>query len=102
MQKICFKENIISSFKNLWEDKELSDVTLVCEDGQQIVAHKIVISSSNPFFMELLKKNKAPSTSQIHEGLRSDHLEATRTFSVYFGEANVLQENIDAFFALAE
>ena len=55
-----FKENITSSFKELRENREFTDVTLACEDGQQLEAHKVVLVSSSPFFMELLKKNKHP------------------------------------------
>lgn len=47
-EKLClqwndFKESIIHSFG------ELKDV---CEDGQQIEAHKVVLASSSPFFHE--------------------------------------------------
>ena len=64
-EKLClqwndFQENITSTFKELREDTELTDVTLACEDGQQIETHKVVLASSSPFFMELLKKNEHP------------------------------------------
>ena len=75
-EKLClqwndFKENITSSFKELREDIDFTDVTLACEDGQQIEAHKVVLTSSSPFFMELLKKNKHArrSSSSLHERL---------------------------------
>ena len=40
-EKLClqwndFRENITSSFKELRIDREFTDVTLACEDGQQI------------------------------------------------------------------
>ena len=45
-EKLClkwndFQENILSRFKDLRHEKEFTDVTLVCEDGEQIEAHKI-------------------------------------------------------------
>ena len=51
-EKLClqwndFKENIISSVGNLKEDKDFTDVTLACEDGRQIEAHKIILSGSS-------------------------------------------------------
>ena len=105
-EKLClqwndFKENITSSFRSLREDGEFTDVTLACEDGQQVEAHKVVLSSSSPFFMELLKKTKHPHPFIYMRGLRSDDLVAIMDF-LYCGEANVLQENLDAFLALAE
>ena len=35
-------------FGNLIEDKDF-DVTLACEDGQQVEAHKVILAASNPF-----------------------------------------------------
>ena len=105
-EKLClqwndFKENITSSFRNLREDREFTDVTLACEDGQQIEAHKVVLSSSSPFFMELLKKTKHPQPLIYMRGLSSEDLVAIMDF-LYYGETSVLQENLDAFLALAE
>ena len=105
-EKLClqwndFKDNITSSFRNLREDKDFTDVTLACEDGHQIEAHKVVLASSSPFFMELLKKTKHPQPLIYMRGLRSEDLVAIMDF-LYYGEANVLQENLDAFLALAE
>ena len=54
-EKLClkwndFQENAISAFGTLREDREFTDVTLACEDGQQVEAHKEVLTSSSPFF----------------------------------------------------
>ena len=43
-EKLClqwndFKENITLSFKALRDDKDFTDVTLACEDGQHIEVH---------------------------------------------------------------
>ena len=105
-EKLClqwndFKENITSSFKELRANREFTDVTLACEDGQQIEAHKVVLVSSSPFFMELLKKNKHPHPLIYMRGLRSEDVMAIMDF-LYQGEANVLQDDLDNFLALAE
>ena len=52
-EKLClqwndFQENIKSAFGNLREDSEFSDVTLACEDGQQLEAHKVILNGSRP------------------------------------------------------
>ena len=64
-EKFClqwndFKDNVSSAFGNLRDDREFADVTLACEDGQQIEVHKLILASSSPFFWELLKKNNTP------------------------------------------
>ena len=104
--KLClqwndFKENITFSFKELKEDREFTDVTLACEDGQQVEAHKVVLASSSPFFMELLKKHKHPHPLVYMKGLKSEDLLAVIDF-LYCGEANVFQDNLDSFLALAQ
>ena len=52
-EKLClqwndFKENITASFRELREDKDFTDITLACEDGKLIDAHKVVLALSSP------------------------------------------------------
>ena len=42
-----FEDN---AFGEMREGKDFSDVTLACEDVQQVEAHKEVLISSSPFF----------------------------------------------------
>ena len=58
LQRNDFRANISTSFGHLRTDGDLTDVTLACEDGSQVEAHKVVPAASSPFFMNLLKKNK--------------------------------------------
>ena len=105
-EKLClkwndFQENLNSAFGVLRNDQDFADVTLACEDGTQIMAHKVVLASSSPFFMEILKKNKHSHPMIYMRGLKSDDLVAMVDF-LYFKEANVKQEGLDAFLGLAE
>ena len=50
-----FRKNISSTFGDLREDKEFTDVTMACEDGQQVKAHKVVLIASSPFFLNILR-----------------------------------------------
>ena len=96
-----FKDNAIGSLRNLKDDKDFLDVTLASEDGKQIEAHKVILAISNPFFQSLLKGNKHPHPLIYMRGVQSDDLLAIVDF-VYFGEANVYQENLDSFLAITE
>merc|ERR1719319_5548 len=80
---------------------EFDDVTLACEDGQQVEAHKVILASSSPFFLNLLRRNKHPHPLIYMRGLKSEDLVAMIDF-LYCGEANVYQENLDSFLAVAE
>ena len=57
-EKLClqwndFKENISSAFGGLRQDKELTDVTLACDDDQQVEADKVVLVASSPFLLNI-------------------------------------------------
>ena len=96
-----FQENLNSAFGVLRNDKDFADVTLVCEDGTHIETHKVILASSSPFFMEMLKKNKHPHPLIYIRGLKAMELVAMVDF-LYFGEANVYQESLELFLGLAE
>merc|ERR1712208_37478 len=85
----------------LREDNDFVDVTLVCEDGQQVEAHKVILASSSPFFQKLLGRNKHPHPLIYMRGVNSDDLLAIVDF-LYCGEANIQQENLNSFLAIAE
>ena len=105
-EKLClewndFKDNVSSTFGDLRQDKEFTDVTLACDDGQQVEAHKVVLIASSPFFLNILKRNKHPHPLIYMRGVRPENLMAIVDF-FYYGEANVYQENLDSFLVLAE
>ena len=88
-------------FGDFINDERFTDVTLTCEDGKQIEAHKVVLVSTSPFLLDLLKKNKHSNTLIYMKGIKSENMEAMVDF-LYKGEANLSQENLDGFLALAE
>ena len=105
-EKLClqwndFKENVNNAFGRLRDDKEFTDVTLACEDGQQVEVHKVILASSSPFFEKILQRNKHPHPLIYLRGFKSEDLVAILDF-LYFGKANVYQENLDSFLAIAE
>ena len=105
-EKLClqwndFKANVSSAFARLRDDKEFTDVTLACEDGQQMEAHKVILAASSPFFEKILQRNKHPHPLIYLRGFHSRDLLAILDF-LYSGEANVYQENLDSFLAIAE
>ena len=74
---------------------------MACEDGPQISTHKMVLASSSPFFMEMLKRNKHPHPLIYMRGLKAKDLVDMFDF-VNYGKANVDQERLDVFLGLAE
>ena len=105
-EKLClqwneFQENIKSAFRAFRDDNDFADVTLVCEDGQQMKAHKVILAASSPFFQKLLGLNKHPHPLVFMRGMKSSDLWPILDF-LYHGEANVFQESLDSFLAIAQ
>ena len=105
-EKLClkwsdFQEAMTTSFCNLREESDFYDVTLVCEEGRQIEAHRVILSACSPFFRSVLKQNKYFNPIIYMRGLKMKDLVAMIDF-IYHGEANIYQEDIKRFLNLAE
>ena len=105
-EKLClkwndFQDNTNTAFGSLRNDNDFSDVTLACEDGQQFEAHKVILAAASPFFENIIRRNKHPHPLIYMRGVKSEDLVAIVDF-LYCGEANVYQENLDAFLTIAE
>jgi hypothetical protein len=61
-----FETNIRESFRELREDRNYFDVTLATDDGQQIQAHKIILSAGSKFFNEILKSLQCSRRQFVH------------------------------------
>lgn len=96
-----FQNNISQTFSDLREVEDFTDVTLACEDDQQVETHKIILSASSPFFMNLLKKNKHNHPMIYMRGIKSTDLISVLDF-MYHGQVNVYQEDLQDFLALAQ
>ena len=96
-----FQDNVKSAFGNLRDDQDSADVTLACENGHKIEAHKVILVASSPFLQKLLKLNKHPHPLIYMRGMKSEDLSAIIDF-LYYGSANVYQENLESFLSIAE
>ena len=76
-------------------------MTLACDDGQLMEAHKVILASSTPLFQNILQKSKHPHPLIYLRGFQSKDFVSILDF-LYFGEANVYQEDLDSFLAIAE
>ena len=106
-EKLClkwndFQGNLKSAFESLRGDDDFSDVTLASTDGQSLQAHQVILAASSPFLANLMKRNKHPLHPIIYlRGVNIDTLTAILDF-LYFGGANVYQDDLDSFLAIAE
>ena len=105
-ENYCLKWNNFQDYANLAvgllrEDSDLVDVTLACEDGQQVEAHKVILASSSPFCMNLFKRNKNQHPIIYMMGLNLEILVPILDF-IYYGEASIHHNNVESFLVLAE
>jgi len=104
-EKFClrwndFEANISSAFRDLKEEKDFSDVTLVCAD-QQVEAHKVILAACSPFFKKVLRKAQHSHPLIYMRGVKFSDMEAVLSF-VYHGEVNMAQADLKNFLAVAE
>ena len=95
-----FEDTATTSFRNLQADEDFTDVTLVCEDGQQVEAHRVILASCSSFFDTVLRRIKHPHPLVYMPGLRMEDLEAVVDF-IYQGEVSVNQMDLEGFLKVA-
>ena len=105
-EKFClkwneFQTNIISSYKDLREDGDFADVTLVCEGNQKIEAHKVILSSASNFFRSVFTGNTHLHPLIYMRNVKNKELAAILDF-IYKGEVFVDQDDLNGFLELSE
>ena len=96
-----FQENTTTALKNLRDDQQFTDVTLVSEDGEPMEAHKIILSATSPFFKNILKFSKHTHQLVYLRGFKEKELHSLLDF-MYHGVAYIYQDDLDLFLAKAE
>ena len=96
-----FRANSCNSINKLRVSGDFADVTLACEDGKEVEAHKFLLSAASPFFQNLLLKNTHPHPIIFMRGIDSPVLIAIVDF-LYCGKVEMDPEYLEPFLAIAE
>ena len=89
-------------FESLWEEQELADVTLVCRDGSQLVAHKTVLALSSPLLRTILTRSKSAGHPVLLL-LTTDALLLEKLLRlIYFGEVSLPSDQLDNLLSAAQ
>lgn len=96
-----FEGHTAKAFQTARDSGDFSDVTLVCEDGHLLDAHKLVLSASSQFFQDVFKMNNHPHPLIYLRGVKAHDLMALVDF-LYHGETKMSQEHVETFLAIAE
>lgn len=85
-----------NTFKNLLTDKDFTDVTLACDDHNQISVHKVILSSCSKLFHSILLKNPHQHPLIYLTGVKYAELQSIIKF-MYLGQTEVEQTDLDDF-----
>ena len=91
-----FKTTAVQTFQNLQKDPNFTDVTLACGDGQQVLAHKFLLSSSSAVFRDLLVQNPHQHPLVYLSGVGIEDLKNVIKF-IYSGEVEVEHDHLKQF-----
>ena len=104
LQWSAFQTNCSSSFRNVRFSQEFSDVTLACDDHEDIIeAHRIILTAGSSFFQRILteKRTSHPHPMIYLAGVSRTNLEAILDF-LYHGQTRVPQDQLMDFLQTAQ
>jgi hypothetical protein len=71
-----FQSSIGKSLIEIHKNKHFADVTLACDAGNQIEAHKVILSSSSSFFQKILLNNPHQHPLLYLKGVKFHNLQS--------------------------
>ena len=96
-----FQQAACKTFQDLYTTQELSDVTLACDDGMQVKAHKIILISCSQFFQNILLRNPHNHPLVYLKGVGYQVLKNIIRF-IYLGQTDVDQDLLEQFMETAK
>ena len=101
LQWHTYPDHLTDMLHKLMVSKELTDITLVCDDKKQFKAHKIVLSACSPVFKDII--NGLPQNSSVIylRGIEHQEIESILEF-MYLGVATFYQDRINEFLNVAK
>ena len=69
-----FSQFTASAFKDLYNDEDFTDVTLVCEDGALVRGHKIILSAGSAMIRNLLVSGRAKPSHILNISAPHHHI----------------------------
>ena len=96
-----FTNHLQLLFKDLYQEGEYYDVTLVSDDQTQFKAHKIVLSASSPVLKKIIDSNPGQHPLIYLRGIHSFEMESILQ-SLYLGEGKFYYERIGELMKVAK
>ena len=93
-----FQIHAPNTFKQLWNNQDFTDVSLVTVDYQQIRAHKVILSAASDFFQKVLLINPNANPLLYLKDIRHKELENIIKF-IYLGHCYIDHDDLETFLA---
>ena len=96
-----FESNAINMIRNLLNDTQFADVTLISDDRRRIKAHKIILNSCSPFFKQVLAETSNEKPILFIKGIDYSELSAIVGY-IYLGRTEIAEDNLGKFMKAAK
>ena len=96
LERDGFREVTENTFHKLASDETFADVTLACDDGQQLKAHRVILAACSPFFRNILSQNLHPHPLLYVQGVDIKHLKSLLDF-IYLGKVLICDRELQSF-----
>ena len=92
---------LVQTFSDLFRNKILTDVTLLCEDSFKIEAHKVILCAGSNFFREFFTNNTTNNLTLYMRGIPKHQLMPLVQF-LYYGETVVPNRQVQEILTIAK
>merc|ERR1711983_214397 len=96
-----FESNAINTIRNLLNDTQFTDVTLISDDRRRIKAHKVILSSCSLFFKQILAETSTEKPLLFIKGIEHSELSAIVKF-IYLGKTEIAEDDLGKFMKAAK
>merc|ERR1719342_67846 len=96
-----YTDHLKELLHNIWNSKELTDVTIFCEDKKQFNAHKVVLSACSSVFKSIIHETNMSNQVIYLRGIHSNEMESILRF-IYLGETTFYPDRIEEFLNVAK
>ncbi|CAG9766581.1 unnamed protein product [Ceutorhynchus assimilis] len=95
------RTNLLSVFDELLQNEAFTDVTLACDDGIPLKAHRMVLAACSPYFQNLFTDLPCKHPVVVLKDVKYSEIKAILEY-MYRGEVNVAQDQLAALLKVAE
>ena len=96
-----FESSASQTVRDLFANKDFTDVTLISHDEEQIEAHKVILCAASPFFKRILLKNPHQNPLLYLKDVSMKTLRSLISF-IYLGQVEIEQDLLETFLTAAK